>query len=128
MWLFLVLFYLVEDYVEQLTDAKGIGDKLSKRNFTSDISEKDATYPSHLTPAQIHDGIKNGQLIQGSFQASRENYLEGQVNTEKFEKPVSVNATSTQMEKQLVKKIKWIPCLGLKFWDDHSKFCNSKSI
>nr|XP_018897817.1 PREDICTED: exosome complex exonuclease RRP44 [Bemisia tabaci] len=80
----------VEDYVEQLTDAKGIGDKLSKRNFTSDISEKDATYPSHLTPAQIHDGIKNGQLIQGSFQASRENYLEGQVNTEKFEKPILV--------------------------------------
>lgn len=51
-------------------------------------------FPTHLTPAQIHDAIKGGKLLQGSFQASRENFLEGQVNVEGYEKPVCENITN----------------------------------
>lgn len=46
-------------------------------------------YPPHLPPQQIHDGIKNGKILQGSFVASRDNYLEGSVNVEGYEKFVS---------------------------------------
>lgn len=62
-------------------------DKLSSHSFSAE--GKVALFPAHLTPAEIHSAIKAGKVHQGSFQASRENFLEGQVNVEGFEKPVS---------------------------------------
>jgi len=44
----------------------------------------------HLTPAEIHDGIKNGRFLRGSFLASRENFLEEFVNIDKFEESVII--------------------------------------
>jgi len=46
-------------------------------------------FPLHATPSQIHEGIKSGKLLQGSFLASRENFLEGQVSVEGQDKMVS---------------------------------------
>lgn len=50
---------------------------------------KDALYPAHLTPSQIHEGIRCGQLYQGTYHASRENFLEGNASVNGFEKSVS---------------------------------------
>lgn len=65
-------------------------DKLSRRNFASETGNKEPLFPLHLSPAEIHDGIKNGKLYQGSFLASRDNFLEAQVNIEGRDKPVSI--------------------------------------
>lgn len=82
--------FSVEDYVHCLVDSKGIEDKISRLDCAFDDNTKEL-FPCHLTPVQIHDGIKKGTLLQGSFQASRENFLEGQVNVEGFEKPVCID-------------------------------------
>lgn len=81
-------FFLVEDYVHCLHNSNGLEDKLCRKELTSVENTKEI-YPCHLTPVQIHDGVKIGKLHQGSFLASRENFLEGHVNVEGFEKPVS---------------------------------------
>lgn len=78
-------FRLASDYVKSLTDHPTLQDKLSHKNYETE-STKVAIYPPHLTPSQIHQGIKDGLLHQGSFAASRENYLEGSVNVEGYEK------------------------------------------
>lgn len=83
-----IIAFSVRDYVKSLTDTPYLQDKLSLKEFGSEHSGK-PLYPPHLTLLQVHDGIKNGKLYQGSFAASRENYLEGSVNVECFEKPVS---------------------------------------
>lgn len=73
-----------------MTGFVGLIDKLSK-NVIPESCTKDALYPAHLTPAQIHAGIKNGKIHQGTFHASRDNFLEGTVNINGYEKPVSFN-------------------------------------
>ncbi|XP_065222316.1 exosome complex exonuclease RRP44 [Planococcus citri] len=83
----------IEDYVNCLHDSKGVEDKISKADCSFDDTSKEL-FPCHLTPVQIHDGIKSGKLLQGSFQASRDNFLEGQVNVESFEKPILVQGHS----------------------------------
>lgn len=75
--------------MKSLTDHPTLQDKLSHKNFETE-SSKIAIYPPHLTPSQIHQGIKDGKLHQGSFVASRENYLEGSVNVEGYEKFVRI--------------------------------------
>lgn len=79
--------YSIGEYVKSLTDAPHLQDKLSLKEYGSENTAP--LYPPHLTLVQIHDGIKNGKLYQGSFLASRENFLEGSVNVEGFEKFVS---------------------------------------
>lgn len=79
----------VRDYVKSLTESPFLQDKLSLKEYGSEQSNK-PLFPPHLTLVQIHDGIKNGKLYQGTFAASRENYKEGYVNVECFEKPVSL--------------------------------------
>lgn len=80
--------FSVGDYVRSLTESPYLQDKLSLKEYSNEKSSN-PLYPPHLTLVQVHDGIKNGKLYQGSFAASRENYLEGSVNVECFEKPVS---------------------------------------
>ncbi|XP_026737585.1 exosome complex exonuclease RRP44 [Trichoplusia ni] len=77
----------VKDYVENITSAIGLVDKLSK-NVIPETCAKDALYPAHLTPAQIHAGVRNGKLHQGTFRASRYNYLEGTAVVNGYEKPI----------------------------------------
>lgn len=77
----------VGDYVRGLDNYPTLQDKLSLKDFSS-AGNKAAIFPPHLTPNEIHEGIKSGKLLQGSFLASRENYLEGSVNVESMEKSV----------------------------------------
>lgn len=83
-----ILSVTVGEYIKSLSDGKHLEDKLSHHNFLCE--GKTALFPSHLTPAQILEGIKTKKLLQGAFQASRENFLEGQVNVEGFDKPILV--------------------------------------
>lgn len=83
-----ILSATVGDYIKSLSDSKHLEDKLSHRNFICE--GKTALFPSHLTPSEILEGIKAKKLLQGSFQASRENFLEGQVNVEDRDKPILV--------------------------------------
>lgn len=83
-----ILCSSVGDYVKSLSDCPTLQDKLSLKGFQS-YDNKTAIFPPHLTVNEIHDGIKTGKLLQGGFQASRENYLEGYVNVEGMEKSVN---------------------------------------
>ncbi|CAG5093776.1 Similar to RRP44A: Exosome complex exonuclease RRP44 homolog A (Arabidopsis thaliana) [Cotesia congregata] len=84
------LAFTMEEYVCSLENSGFLEDKLCKKNYEIDGGKGEPLFPSHLTPAQLHDGIKNGKLLQGTFLASRENFLEGSVNVEGMEKFVSV--------------------------------------
>lgn len=79
----------IEDYVKSLTDHPTLQDKLSQKNYELD-SSKTVLFPPHLSTMTIHAGIKEGRFLQGTFFASRDNYLEGSVNVESFEKFVLV--------------------------------------
>ncbi|KAL7049702.1 hypothetical protein ACKWTF_003826 [Chironomus riparius] len=81
--------YTVENYVKSLTEFPHLQDKLCLKEYAND-SGKLPVYPPHLTVVQMHDGIKSGKFYQGSFMASRENFLEGNVNVECFEKFVLI--------------------------------------
>ncbi|XP_023247144.1 exosome complex exonuclease RRP44 [Copidosoma floridanum] len=78
------------DYVSSLENAGFLVDKLSRKEYILDGEGRAPLFPCHLPPAQIHEGIKNGKLIQGTFLASRENFLEGSVNCEAMEKFILV--------------------------------------
>ena len=52
-------------------------------------------YPEHLPPAQILSGIKSGKLLQGTFYASRENFLEGSVSVEGQEQSILLQGHSS---------------------------------
>ncbi|CAH2071572.1 unnamed protein product, partial [Iphiclides podalirius] len=77
----------VKDYIENVNGFVGLVDKLSK-NVIPESCSKDALYPAHLTPTQIHVGIRNGKLYQGTFHASRDNFLEGSCTVSALEKPI----------------------------------------
>lgn len=82
-----ILCCTVAEYVRGLDNHPALQDKLSLKDFSS-AANKAAIFPPHLTPNEIHEGMKSGKLLQGSFLASRENYLEGFVNVEGMEKTV----------------------------------------
>lgn len=84
-----ILTSSVGDYVKSLSQTPHLQDKLCIKDFTSEANSK-PIFPPHLTVIQIHDGIKNGRFYQGSFMASRENFLEGSVNVECFEKAILI--------------------------------------
>lgn len=86
----------VRDYIQSLTDTPYLQDKLCLKEYGSDQNANNPLYPPHLTLSQIHDGIKNGKLYQGSFAASRENFLEGSVNVECFERAVRFEVEENQ--------------------------------
>ncbi|XP_069698692.1 exosome complex exonuclease RRP44 [Periplaneta americana] len=87
-----LLVTTVTEYVKTVEDCPGLEDKLSQHNATFELESggREPLFPPHLTPMQIHQGIKAGKLMQGSFLASRENFLEGQVNVEGQDKMILV--------------------------------------
>lgn len=66
-------------------------DKLSNHSCMVEETSKEPIFPPHLTPAQIHQGIKSGRLMQGTFFASNDNFLEGNVFVENHEKNVCLS-------------------------------------
>ncbi|XP_071559206.1 exosome complex exonuclease RRP44 [Temnothorax nylanderi] len=83
----------MEDYVASLENSSFLLDKLCKRSYTLDIQGPEL-FPCHLAPTEMHDGISSGKLLQGTFLASRENFLEGNVNVEGRDKPIFVQGRS----------------------------------
>ncbi|XP_031771061.1 exosome complex exonuclease RRP44 [Apis florea] len=79
----------MEDYILSLENSGFLSDKLCKKSYGM-ISEGREFFPCHLTPSEIHDGIKYGKLLQGTFTASKENFLEGFVNVDGFEKTIFI--------------------------------------
>lgn len=77
----------MEQYVNGLNNVT-LTDKLSNRCCIVEETSKEPIFPPHLTPAQIHQGIKSGHLLQGTFFASNDNFLEGNVFVEGQEKNV----------------------------------------
>lgn len=73
-----------------MDDHLSLLDKLCQRNYTTDSqgNSKAPLFPVHLTPEQVHLGIKSGKLLQGTFFASRDNFLEGSVNVDGLDKMV----------------------------------------
>lgn len=47
-------------------------------------------YPPHVSPAELKRGLTSGKYLQGSFRASRDNYLEGEVMASGQDKPVFI--------------------------------------
>lgn len=81
--------FTVRDYVKSFKAYPGLEDKLSHQTFVLENNINESLFPPHLTPQQIHDGIKAGNFLQGTYYASRENFLEGSVNVEGHEKFVN---------------------------------------
>ncbi|EZA55948.1 hypothetical protein DMN91_010758 [Ooceraea biroi] len=79
----------MEDYIASLENSSFLLDKLCKRSYVLDTQSREL-FPCHLTPAEVHDGISSGRLLQGTFLPSRENFLEGNVNVEGRDKPIFV--------------------------------------
>ncbi|XP_033213387.1 exosome complex exonuclease RRP44 isoform X2 [Belonocnema kinseyi] len=80
----------MQDYVSSMEDPGFLIDKLSRKSYDVDGESKEPLFPCHLPPSQLHEGIKSGRFMQGTFLASRENFLEGSVNVEGIEKFVLV--------------------------------------
>lgn len=81
------IVFSVEKYVNGLNNITLV-DKLSNRSCIVEDTSKEPMFPPHLTPAQIHQGIKAGKLMQGTFFASNDNFLEGNVFVDGQEKNV----------------------------------------
>lgn len=81
--------FLVSEYVKNLKNSSILEDKLSRKEFHIDSNTKDV-FPPHLTTVELFTGIKDGRLHQGTFKASRDNFLEGFVAVESYSDLVSV--------------------------------------
>ncbi|KAL4234603.1 exosome catalytic subunit dis3 [Mactra antiquata] len=72
--------FTIHEYVKGLKDNGTLLDKLAHVG-TGLVHEKDKVqFPEHLPLNEILRGIKSGKYLQGSFIASRENYLEANVS------------------------------------------------
>jgi exosome complex exonuclease DIS3/RRP44 len=80
------------EYVESLNKPElvdRIAAKEEENKANIEINEKQLTdvtrknkhiiFPEHKKMSEVQSGLKSGRLFQGSFQASRENYLEANV-------------------------------------------------
>ncbi|XP_056147865.1 exosome complex exonuclease RRP44 [Lampris incognitus] len=75
-----LLVYKCEEYIKSLIANPELMDRLA---LTSDekneISGSKVLFPEHLPLSRIQAGIKSGTFLQGTFRASRDNYLEATV-------------------------------------------------
>lgn len=92
-----ILVAHTEEYVSSLLDHPMLIDKIAhkgskeKENAKIVVPPTSNVFPPHLSMNEIMEGIREKRLLQGTFQASRENYLEGNVSVEGYENPVSVH-------------------------------------
>ncbi|KAG7467108.1 hypothetical protein MATL_G00149770 [Megalops atlanticus] len=72
--------YKCEEYIKSLIANPELVDRLA---LTSDdqneITTSKLLFPEHLPLSRIQAGIKSGSFLQGTFRASRDNYLEATV-------------------------------------------------
>ncbi|EDW83411.1 uncharacterized protein Dwil_GK22331 [Drosophila willistoni] len=82
-----ILVASAAEYVKSLEDFPLLVDKLSQKSFENEKQAR-PQYPPHLSMKELLEGLRQKKYLQGSFQASRENYLEGNVNVENYEKGI----------------------------------------
>ncbi|MEQ2265238.1 exosome catalytic subunit dis3, partial [Xenotaenia resolanae] len=69
-----------EEYVKSLIANPELVDRLALSNDDkNDITSSKVLFPEHLPLSKVQAGIKNGSFLQGTFRASRDNYLEATV-------------------------------------------------
>lgn len=85
-------FYKVIEYVQNLSGNEILVDKLAKKEFQQKVNAADI-FPPHLTMVEIDKGIKEGRFHQGTFRASRDNFLEGSINLQSFDEDVCISHT-----------------------------------
>ncbi|XP_050293944.1 exosome complex exonuclease RRP44 [Anthonomus grandis grandis] len=83
----------ITEYVQNLENSSVLEDKLSRKDYHTNDDSKDL-FPAHLSTGQLLKAIKEGTLHQGTFRASRDNFLEGFVNIESFKDPVLLQGRS----------------------------------
>ncbi|KAJ8003405.1 hypothetical protein DPEC_G00147980 [Dallia pectoralis] len=75
-----LLTYRCEEYVKSLIANPELVDRLALTdNDKNDITTSKVLFPEHLPLSRIQVGIKSGSFQQGTFRASRDNYLEATV-------------------------------------------------
>lgn len=79
--------FLVEEYIKKVENGELLVDKLAKRDFNEVVDAKNL-FPNHLPFSEIHARIQQKTLHQGTFKASRDNFLEGYINVEGFDDAV----------------------------------------
>ncbi|MED6242506.1 exosome catalytic subunit dis3, partial [Ataeniobius toweri] len=75
-----LVVYKFEEYVKSLMANPELVDRLALSNDDkNDITSSKVLFPEHLPLSKVQAGIKNGSFLQGTFRASRDNYLEATV-------------------------------------------------
>ena len=86
--------YTVYEYAKSLVAHPSLVDRLARLDDKTDgdgaKNKSKILCPEHLPLSVIQTGLKSGKYLQGAFQGSRENYLEGSVNVHSMEKWVLV--------------------------------------
>ncbi|XP_008319769.1 exosome complex exonuclease RRP44 [Cynoglossus semilaevis] len=79
-----LLVYRCEEYIKSLIANPELVDRLALSNDDkNEVTSSKVLYPEHLPLSKIQTGIKSGSFIQGTFRASRDNYLEATVFIQK---------------------------------------------
>ncbi|XP_076263705.1 exosome complex exonuclease RRP44-like protein Dis3 [Rhynchophorus ferrugineus] len=84
--------YSITDYVKHIENNSLLEDKLSRKDHSN--KEGVDVYPPHLSTGDLLNSIKEGILHQGTFRASKDNFLEGYVNVEGYKDPILLQGRS----------------------------------
>ncbi|XP_069000611.1 exosome complex exonuclease RRP44 [Embiotoca jacksoni] len=75
-----LLVYKFEEYIKSLTANPELVDHLALSNDDkAEITSSKVLFPEHIPLSRIQAGIKSGAFLQGTYRASRDNYLEATV-------------------------------------------------
>lgn len=75
-----LVVYKFEEYIKSLIANPDLLDRLALSNDDkNEITSSKVLFPEHLPLSKIQAGIKSGSFLQGTFRASRDNYLEATV-------------------------------------------------
>uniref|UniRef100_A0A3Q2ZA56 Exosome complex exonuclease RRP44 n=1 Tax=Kryptolebias marmoratus TaxID=37003 RepID=A0A3Q2ZA56_KRYMA len=70
----------IEEYIKSLIANPELVDRLALSDDNkNEITSSKVLFPEHLPLSKIQAGIKSGSFLQGTFRASRDNYLEATV-------------------------------------------------
>uniref|UniRef100_A0A3B5AX49 Protein DIS3 homolog n=1 Tax=Stegastes partitus TaxID=144197 RepID=A0A3B5AX49_9TELE len=70
----------IEEYIKGLIANSELVDRLALSNDDkNEVTSSKVLFPEHLPLSRIQAGIKSGSFVQGTFRASRDNYLEATV-------------------------------------------------
>lgn len=82
--------FTIHEYVKGLRDNGTLVDRLAHVGTGLVVEHDKVQFPEHLSMVELQRGIKSGRFLQGSFLASRENYLEANVSIHNQEKMVFI--------------------------------------